>query len=147
MSAFGTGFSLLLWVKPESTLLCPETLSEDYDRDSDGSAHSLLSDACTLLGMRWNVEFTISDHEGGKYAFGVVSRFTVSNPTIERALGDLIEHISFIRGNSANTFFELVRYKTCREKWKVKDQSTDSYSGPDETVRPSTSTGTKRRHF
>lgn len=147
MSAFGTGFSLLLWVDPCSSLLTQETLSDDYDRDSDRTIRGLLTDAGILLGMRWNVECTIHNIEGDLYAFTVVSRFTVSNPGIERALGNLTEHVRFIRGNPSNTLEELVRYKKCKEKWKVQEATTESTSGQEDTVRAGTSIGTKRHRF
>lgn len=147
MSAYGTGFSLLLWVNPLSPLLTSETLSEEHDRDSARIIRGLLTDAGILLGMRWNVECTIHDIEGDLYSFTIVSRFTVSNTGIERALGDLTEHIKFIRGNPANTLDELVRYKKCKERWRVPDPTTESTSGQEDTGRAGTSLGTKRHRF
>lgn len=147
MSTFNQGFSLLLWVNPDSTLICTETLSDTHDSDSDRTGRGLLSDACVLLGMRWGLEFTISDYGGTSFGFGVITRFTVSNSTITRALGDLADHISFLRGNAHHTFQELVRYKECKEKWHVPDQVTESYSGQEDTARPQTSTGHKRQRY
>lgn len=145
MTAF-QGFSLLLWVRESSPLLAPETLPDD-DSDLVGIERGILDDCCVLLGMRWNVEFTISNHGGKLYAFGSTTRFTVSNPTVCRGLGDLSAHVEFIRGSPAHTLSELVRYKECRDKWNVPEILSESSTGLDPMERPGTSHTTKRRHY
>lgn len=133
---------MILWVDPDSSELAGKN-----DRDRDRAITDLLGDACVLLGMRWGVEYTVSDIGGTHYAFAIITRFTVSNQGIERALGDLSSHVRFLRGNPAHTMYDLIRYKECKEKWKVPDPSTESYTGPEGMERPGTSSGTKRPRF
>lgn len=147
MSAY-QGFSLLLWVRDDSPRLSPETLplEGDDDLDLDRVKRELLNDCCVLLGMRWSLECTISSDADDLFAFVSTTRFTVSGPTIERGLGELSRHIAYIRGSSANTFQDLVKYKRTREKWKVTEIS-DSSTGQEQPEQPGTSLFKKRQRY
>lgn len=121
--SYNNGFSILIWVKPDCVLL------QNLDIcGKDEITKELLQDACTLLGIRWNVDISLVTINHTVYAFGYTLRFTASNSTIRNALGDLQDHVEFIRGSSANTAEDLERYKRCKQKWKVPE-STDHSSG------------------
>lgn len=107
----------------------------------------LLSDFNTLLGMRWNMDMTLSQINGIWYAYGNNTRITVSNATIRNAIGDLYDHVDFLRGNSHSSAEELANFKTCKEKWRVPEQVTDSSFGWEPNQQAVTSHGSKRPRF
>lgn len=88
-----------------------------------------LSDASVLWGARWGIDFSWHQCSGVSYIFGVQARFTVSEATLQRALGNLSEYICFHRGGPHSTWEELVRYQQCKEKWRVPDKVSDTTSG------------------
>lgn len=100
-----TGFSLLL--------VCT--------REQDG--RDLLEDAICLLANRWHIEFEMKHQENIWYAWGKQARFTVSDSTIQRALGDLFsqELITFQKGPPDTSFDSALRYQKCKRKWNVPD--------------------------
>lgn len=142
MTAFGNGFSILLWVKQSCALT--EGVSEEA---AERVSRSLLQDACTLISMRWTMDVTIQEIQGGLYAFGSNTRITAGERTIRNALGDLSQHLGILRGTSHSSAEDLVRYKTCKEKWKVPENVTESSSGWEPPERPETSPTHKRRRF
>lgn len=136
------GFSVLAWVKPDSSLL--HGLTEDTQKEMIAE---LLKDFQCLLGCRWNMDIHITCIEGVQYAFGINNRITASEKTITNAIGLLAEHVAFLRGTASNSAEELARFKECKRKWKVPDEvSTTSY-GWEAVGQAGTSNPTKRRHF
>lgn len=124
MSAFGNGFTLLLWANPSSPAF--EGLQgEAYERQEK----TFLEDATCLLGCRWGIEFSYTTVSGVLYAFGTCSRFTISAGTLGRALGSLAPHISFNRGSVAETHERLIQYKICKERWNVPEIVTEGSYG------------------
>nr|WOX03041.1 hypothetical protein [Psittaciform chaphamaparvovirus 4] len=121
------GFTVLAWVKPTSALLKG---NRDLDRDIE---KQLLQDFVALLGIRWNMDIQVVPLDDELYAFGVNNRFTVSTQTMRNALGDLNEHVDFLRGNVSNIAEELVNFKRCKDKWNVPEivsESTSGWEGP-----------------
>lgn len=108
---------------------------------------ALLDDASTLLGCRWQMDFQQITIDSQIYIFGTQTRFTVSNATIRVALGELADHVEFLRGTSHNTAEELARFQKCKKKWKVPDLTTESSSGWGGSEQGETSTFTKRRRY
>lgn len=138
-----TGFSIVAWVKEESPLL--SNLSEEA---STQMQRQLLNDFCCLLGMRWNMDMHVTDaktHNGILYAFGTNNRITVSDRTIRNAIGELAQHIDFLRGQAKTSPGELINYRQCRLKWKVPDVVTDSSYGAEDTDSQGTFHQNKRR--
>lgn len=143
MSAFSsTGFTVLAWVNPDSTLL--QGVGEEA---ADRIATQLLRDFVTLLKFRWNMELTIMSIEGTSYAYGINNRITVADRTIKNAIGDLQNHIEFLRGTVQATADELAEYRQCKRKWRVPDQVTDSSSGWEPQEPAGTSRGAKRKLY
>lgn len=93
------------------------------------------------------MDMTLPQINGTWYAFGTNSRITVSQSTIRNAIGDLANHVDFLRGTSHSTAEDLANYKICKEKWRVPEQVTDSYSGWEANAQVGTSHTTKRPRF
>lgn len=142
MSAFGSGFSVLAWVKDNSPLLVDLTgvARERVERD-------LLTDFCTLLNFRWTMDVNITNLEGQLYAFGVNPRITASDRTIRAAVGELANHIDCLRGTISASAEDLARYRLCKQKWKVPDVASDTGSGWGQLERAETSQASKRARF
>lgn len=142
MTAFGTGFSVLAWVKDECKLT--ENLDgvarERVERD-------LLSDFCTLLNFRWTMDVSLVTLDGQLYAFGVNPRITVSERTVRAAIGELSNHIDILRGSVSATADDLARYRACKRKWKVPDVTSDTGSGWERPEPAGTSMLNKRPRF
>lgn len=138
------GFSVLAWVKRDSTLIanCSEESAERISRQ-------LLRDFICLLSVRWNMDLTLCEHEGTKYAYGVNTRITASERTIKNAIGDLSNHVDFLKGTASTSSEDLANYRQCREKWKVPDEVTSTYSyyGSEDSAVPGTSQLIKRKRF
>nr|QTE03791.1 MAG: hypothetical protein [Emberiza pusilla Chaphamaparvovirus] len=143
MSLLGQGFSVLIWCKRDGRLL----QNIEHAQTEEQIIKEMLADAQVLLGCRWSMNVDILQHQGIWYAYGVNTKFHVGKNTIRQALGELTEHVEFIRGNSHSSFEELVRYKECRVRWKVPDPDTldTSSSGWDDQAQPGTSTYGKRK--
>lgn len=136
------GFSVLLFVKPESRLLQGLTPTSEAYKELE---RTLLKDAQLLLGCRWTMDFTFLDLDGVCYVHGNNNRFTVSNSTIDKALGDLVEHVGYIRSTATITANDLIEYKKARERWNVQDSDTSGgMAGPEQ---PGTSTDFKRKRI
>nr|WOX03045.1 nonstructural protein 3 [Psittaciform chaphamaparvovirus 5] len=138
-----SGFSLLIWVKPDCSLI---NELHEHERAHD-IRKTLLQDACTLIGCRWSMDMTIITLNDELYAYGLNTRFTVATQTIKNALGDLLEHVELLRGTAHSTAEELASYKRCKERWNVPDQVSDTTSGWDGSAQESTSQMNKRRRF
>lgn len=139
--SYGPGFSILAWVKSD----CVLTSGLSFDT-KDELERELLNDAATLWGVRWNIDISLVTINHTVYVFGSTIRFTAGNNTIRNALGELSEHIEFIRGTPANTADELERYKRCKMKWKVQETS-DTHSGWEAQAQAETSRSDKRKRF
>lgn len=137
-----TGFSVLAWVKPDSPLLRDVT-----NEAAEKITTQLLQDFRCLLSCRWNMDLTIAEYEGSRYAFGINTRITASERTIKNAIGDLHQHVDFIRSTASINFEDLARYKSCRVKWNVPDQVTEGSYGWGAAEPPETSQGAKRKRF
>lgn len=141
--SFGGGFSVLAWVKPTANILAnikdPSSIDE--------MQKILLGDVCSLWGIRWGMDVSIVTHDHQLFCYGVHTRINVGTQTLRNALGDLGDHIDFIRGTPHNTSQDLAQYKLCREKWKVDDQPSESTTGWAEQAQEGTSHGTKRRRI
>lgn len=133
MSAFGasTGFSILVWCDQEEPYYA--SLEDDERKAYE---KEMLSDAITLLGTRWGMDFTYHEDKGVLYAFGVCPRFTVGIPTINRALGTLAEKVKFHRGGGTDAAISLIRYKVCKEKYGVPDTVSEGSSGTEHLETP-----------
>lgn len=114
---------------------------------ADRIKRSLLGDAAILLGVRWTMEISIVETHGNLYAFGINNRITASEKTIRNALGDLQQHLGILRGTSHSSSEDLINYKLCKEKWKVPEHVTESYSGMEPSEHPETSMQLKRKRF
>lgn len=138
-----SGFSVLAWVKPDCDL---------YSELADDSAKTrveqqLLRDFCTLLSVRWNMELTIQEIKGYKYAYGSNPRITVSDRTLKAAIGELEKHVLFIRSVASVDAETLADYSQCRKRWKVPESVTDSSYGWDSREPAETSQPAKRKRF
>lgn len=122
-------------------------LADVPEEAADRISTQLLLDFCTLLSFRWTMEVTLINIRGCQYAFGVNQRITVADRTIRAAIGDLSNHVEFLRGTAQATPEDLANYKECKKKWKVPDQVTESASGWDATEQAGTSSGAKRKRF
>lgn len=138
-----SGFSVLAWVKPECDLL--KDVQDERAREQ--IEMQLLNDFRVLLSVRWNMEVTVQDIKGTRYAYGSNPRITVSERTLKAAIGDLADHIIFIRSIASVDAEALAEYSSCRKKWKVPESVTDSYSGWDYKEPAETSQGAKRKRF
>lgn len=137
MSAFGpNGCTILAWANPSSPLLDIET-PIDADQRQAETVRELLTDAITLWGCRWGLDFTWHVQDNITYVYAVSSRITISVNTLERALGDLAMHVNFHRGGPHDSWEQLVRYRHCMQKWRVPDTVTESSSGPDQQEKAS----------
>ncbi|UOH27025.1 nonstructural protein 3 [Chaphamaparvovirus galliform4] len=126
MAGFGssTGFTLLVWVDPESYRL--QNLAEEQ---RIAKKKEMLEDTVTLLCGRWGMEGTCLEDRGDLYAFFSCSKFVVSSATIIRALGDLSSCVKFHRGGPADKAEFLIRYRQCLQKYNVQDKVSDAFSG------------------
>lgn len=138
-----TGFAVLAWVKDECELLNQCTTEDARIR----VIKQLLTDFNILIGMRWNMEMTLPCINGNWYAYGNNTRITVSNSTIRNAIGDLTQHLDFLRGTSHSTAEDLANFKICKEKWRVPEQVTDTSSGWELNARAETFHTAKRQRF
>lgn len=139
--AFGGGFSVLAWVKPSSTVLVGV---EDPD-SRQRLQKQLLNDFAVLVGTRWSMDVTVMHIDGQLYAYGNNTRITVGKSTLSNAIGDLCDHVEFLRSSSHSTADELVNYKQCKDRWKVPETVTDSTTGWEAQGQAETSTMIKRR--
>lgn len=137
------GFSVLAWVKTDSALLWDVTTEEAKEK----IVEQLLKDFNCLIGCRWNMDMHLTTIDGHRYAYGINTRITASDKTISNAIGELSNHVGFLRGTANNSAEELANYKVCKEKWKVpEDVSTSSY-GWAQQEQAETSALTKRKRF
>lgn len=141
--AYGGGFSVLAWVKPTANVLA--NIADPASVDE--LQQLLLQDVCSLWGVRWGMDMALVTHDHRVYAYGTHTRITVSTSTLRNALGDLGDHIDFIRGTPHNTSQDLATYKACREKWKVEDATSESTTGWAEQGPGETSHGAKRKRM
>lgn len=136
------GFSILLYVRDDSTVV------QDLSLDSrDAMEKELLDDAKILIGGKYGMDMT--DHTGQRskrYAYGINPRLTPANHTIRTALGNLANHVDFIRGNTHQTPEDLIRYKEAKERWKVEEPDSTG-SGAAEPGPAWTSTSSKRTRY
>lgn len=140
--SFVNGFSVLAWVKPESSMLAGVS-----EQSAESITQQLLRDFVCLLSVRWNMELQILTIDGNKYAYGVNTRITASERTITNAIGELSEHIGFIRSLASISAEDLANYRLCRLKWRVPDQVTDSTYGAGGSEPQETSQPYKRKRF
>lgn len=137
-----SGFSVLAWVRDDSSLL--NGVSESV---AESVTQQLLRDFICLLSVRWNMELTIQTIDGTKYAFGSNTRITVSERTLRNAIGELSEHVDFIRSIASVSAEDLAHYRICRVKWKVPEIVTDSTYGSGGSELQETSQPFKRKRF
>lgn len=143
MALLGQGFSLIIWAKKDGRLI--ENL--EHAQSTEAMIKEMLEDARVLISCRWNMNMDIIQVGGTWYCYGVNTKFHVGKGTIKAALGELTEHVDFIRGNSHSTLEELVRYKECKQRWKVEDPAAESSSGWGDPEQPGTSISAKRKRF
>lgn len=137
------GFSVLAWVRDDSSLL-----KDVSDEAAERIRQQLLRDFCCLLSVRWNFDVTVVRYEGTDYAFGVNTRITAGERTIRNAIGNLSEHVDFLRGTPNSGYEQLADYRQCRLKWQVPDLVSDpSTSGWDQSERQETFQQAKRKRF
>lgn len=135
MSAFGqNGCTILAWCNPDSELLRDATQSDD---DRVKKIKELLTDASILWGSRWSIDFTWHAVNETLYIYGICGRLTIGVQTLERALGTLADHVRFHRGGPHDSWEQLVRYRSCLQKWQVPDVVTESTGGEGNQERPS----------
>lgn len=143
------GFSVLAWVEDDSPLIstiCSGNQDHTIQRRLEVK-QELLRDFSALVGIRWGFEISIHVVDGDVYAYGVQPRFTVGNSTLRNAIGDLNEHVHFLRSSANSSLEDLVRYQRCKRKWGVEEPVTDASSGWEASPREETSTGIKRKRF
>lgn len=138
-----TGFTVLAWVKPESPLIWECHHEADIDTKTD----ELLGDFNCLIGVRWNMDMHLVTIDGTRYAFGINTRITASEKTIANAIGDLTNHVDFLRGTANNSAEDLARYKKCKDKWKVPTEVSSSSYGWETQAPPETSRSSKLKRF
>lgn len=138
------GFTVLAWVNEDSSLL--QNVSEEA---AVRIRKQLLQDFCCLLSVRWTFDVTLVEHDGVKYAYGCNTRITASYNTIKNAIGDLSNHVEFLRGHANASYEQLADYKLCRMKWKVPDNVTEDRTsyGWGDSERAETSQPYKRKRF
>lgn len=139
----GLGFSLLAFVKSESSLL--QDLVPDTTPYND-MCKEILKDVQCMWGVRWTTDFTLLQVEGKWFLHGNNNRFTVSNNTIRAALGRLAQHVDFVRSSANIGADDLIKYQKCLDKWGV-EQNLTSTSGWDEQEQASTSIIGKRKRY
>lgn len=137
-----TGFSVLAWVRDESSML--DGVSETA---ADTITQQLLRDFICLLSVRWNMELQMITIDGTRYAFGTNTRITASERTIRNAIGDLSEHVDFIRSTASVSAEDLANYRICKLKWKVPETVTDSTYGAGGSEQAETYRQAKRTRF
>lgn len=137
------GFSVLAWVRKDTRLLENLEEGEAYDRMET----QLLNDFATLISIRWNMDVSIIQIEGIRYAYGVNTKFQISTQTLKNAIGELLDHVDVLRGSQHNSPEDLHRFKQCKARWKVPALVTEPSSGWGESEQASTSSTFKRRRF
>lgn len=135
-----SGCSLLVWVDTE----IPGGAEMEADQ-LDAQKKEMLQDACCLLGVRWGIDFSYHPHGGVLYAFGVQPRYTIGLQTALRALGDLAASVRVHRGGPHDTVESLVRYQTCRAKYRVPEVVHEDTSGEGFRDNPSQQLWQKRK--
>lgn len=132
-----SGFSVLIWEDDPNFLECKENLQPATDEedlnptttlmsgDQHGPLPSPLEDAKCLLSGRWSIAVEEHYFQNQWYLWAVCTRFSVGEETIKRALGDLMNLLSFQRGSPNQDFNTAVRYKICRERWGVPQVIVD----------------------
>lgn len=136
------GFTFLAFVRSESPLC--EGLSNGSRSRLE---REILEDCAALLGVRWGIDCTISQHGNKLYCYGTQSRFTVGLDTLRNALGTMTDHVELIKGGALCTQEDLIRYSEAKIKWKVPDQVTSSTTGPGEQGQAATYPTSKRLRF
>lgn len=136
------GFSVLAWVKDDSSLL-----KDLGHMTRDEIREEMLKDFCCLLSVRWHMEVTIVHIDGKRYAYGSNPRITVSERTIKNAIGTLSNHMEFVRSIASVSAEDLARYQQCKTKWSVPESVTDSSYGWDQREHQGTSQDLKRKRF
>lgn len=114
---------------------------------ADRVMQQLLRDFCCLLSVRWNMEMNQLVIDGNRYAYGVNTRITASERTIKNAIGELTEHVEFLRGTANNSAEDLANYRLCRVKWKVPEIVADTTYGSEATDVQQTFLHSKRKRF
>ncbi|TRZ05898.1 hypothetical protein HGM15179_021210 [Zosterops borbonicus] len=127
--SYGNGFSVLAWVKPYSKLLSGEISEEAAER----AKRALLTDFCTLINVRWNMDCQLQTIDGTLYAYGTNARISASEQTIKNAIGDLAEHVGVLRGILTNTAEDLAAYRSCRLKWNVAEPGAPTTYGVEDS--------------
>lgn len=147
--AGAAGFSVLLWTKPESPMLTTICLPNQTAtiEAKQTVERQLLTEAAILLSVRWSFDVKVQLYNDTYYAFGVNPRFTVGNNTLRNALGELTEHIEFMKAGTSATFEDLCLFQECKRKWRVPDNVTESTSGWEQQEPGQTSRGSKRARF
>lgn len=141
MSNLG-GFSVLCWVEPTSSLLANLNAKSKTEMEQ-----KLLEDVCTLWGMRWNMDIRIECIDDKYFAYGSNGRFMVGERTLTKALGDLADHVQFMKGGPNTTSKELANYKLCRDKWNVPVQVSDTIGGWETQTLQGTSIQPKQKRY
>lgn len=140
MAFLNNGFSVLAWVRPDSSLI-----ADVSDDTAKRIKEQLLNDFNILLSVRWNMEMQKLNIDGHDYAYGTNTRITVSNRTISNAIGELHNHVEFLRGQAKSTAYDLANYRQCQLKWKVPDVVSDTTYGSEGSELPATSMFLKRK--
>lgn len=139
--SYTTGFTILAWVKPTSSIIqgLPQQELQDLSQ-------ALLQDFQILLSIRWNMEISLHQSPNGVwYAYGHNPRITIGKQTVANAIGELTEHIDFIRGSVHNSMEDLIRFKEAKEKWQVQENQSDTSVGTQEQEQAGTSWSHKRK--
>lgn len=139
-----SGFAVLISVKATSRLIRGDLSKETKERIE----REILTDACTLLSVRWNMDMTIIEHSTGLFAYGANHRFTVGEKTLNNALGELAAHLNITKTSASIGPEALIDYRKCKAKWNVQDQVTEgtsTYYGWPEEEQAGTSTSYKRQ--
>lgn len=93
------------------------------------------------------MEVTIKEINGIKYAYGTNPRITVSERTIKNAIGNLANHVEFIRSIASTSAEDLAAYEQCRRKWKVPESVSESSYGWEALGQARTSPESKRKRY
>lgn len=118
------GFSLLVWVDPETWRYVG--LDEEQ---RDAKELEIVEDVVTLFCGRWGMEGSIVEERGIRYAFFTCPNFVVGTQTLSRALGDLSDSVKYHRGSPSDTAKGLINYKLCLEKYNVPDKVSEGSFG------------------
>lgn len=89
---------------------------------------ALLDDVAILMSGRWQLDVTISEHHGTMYAYTNCTKFNVSHSTMQKALGNLCDHVEFQKGPCNAPIEQNVNYRLCKLKWQVQDTVTEPTS-------------------